>query len=77
MQFEVGTFTVRAYEYAAEVNGVESVALRVPNVVVVPLNMSVTVIVFLTIVGVPKVKFAVPCAEPLPVVAVAVLVSLL
>ena len=62
-----------------------SVAVNVPSVVVVPLKVSVTVMVWFTVfVGAPKAYPAVPCAEPSSVkkaplshVAVAVLVPLL
>ena len=51
--------------------GVESVAVTVPRVVVDPLNVSVTVIVLLTIVvGVVKATGAVPLAVPVGVWAV-------
>src|SRR5258708_27689207 len=64
-QLNAGTLTVRAYVYAAEVNGATSFAVSVPSVVDVPLNVSVTVIVLFTdVVGAVNAPPAVPLAVP-------------
>ncbi len=75
---------MREYVYEALANGAASVAVRVPRVVVPPLNRSVIVTVLLVVdVGVVKANGAVPLAVPLGVdatvlshVAVAVFVPL-
>src|SRR5437879_2403092 len=77
-----GADTLWLYVYVAAANGVASVAVTVPSVVVVPLYVSLTVIVLLAfVVGLSKSTAAIPLAEPSGVaaalasqVAVAVLV---